>query len=166
MSDPDILGDIRGKYVVIVNSKIGKKTVVWSFVNIYNSEIGENGKIGSYTEIGGSKVGDDCKIEAHVFIPPGTEIGNHVFIGPGVRFGNDKYPTADSIWTADPAGVTVKDHARIGMGSDILPGITIGENAFIAAGALVVKSVPSNSFAIGRPAYRVSKDLFKRLNLY
>lgn len=160
-----ILGDIKGKYVVISgDSSIGKGTVVWHFVNIYDSIIGENCKIASHVEIGGSKVGNHCKIEAFVSIPPGATIGNHVFIGPGVRFANDKYPSVDPVWNV--GNITVKDHAKIGMGALILPGVVVGEYAFIAAGALIAKDVPPDTFAMGTgPAHHIHKSVFDKVEI-
>jgi acetyltransferase-like isoleucine patch superfamily enzyme len=150
-----------GSFIIIKNSTIGKDTKIWNFVNIYDSDIGENCKIASFVEIGGAKIGDNCKIEAHVFIPPGVEIGNHVFIGPGVCFANDKYPNADPIWNRGK--VVVKDDVSIGIGAIILPGVIIGERSFIAAGALVTNSVGPDTFVMGAPAHRVHKRIFERL---
>lgn len=172
-----ISGKIEGKYVVIENSSVGKGTVVhdlvtiknsiigennkiWNLVNIYNSRIGNSNKISSFVEIGGSEIGDDCKIEAFVYIPPSTKIGNHVFLGPRVSIANDKYPQADPVW--EIGNVTIKDNCSIGMGAEILPNVLIEKNCFIAAGSLVTKNLPAFSFAVGRPAHAVSKDVFKK----
>lgn len=129
--------------VPIVNSKLHETVKIWhpELVNIYGSSIGENTKVASFVEIGDSHIGRNCKIEAHAFIPPGTTIGDAVFIGPHVVICNDKYPSAMAqMWEAKP--VTIKDHARIGANSTILPGVTVGMNATVGAGSVVVEDVP------------------------
>jgi len=124
--------------------------------NIYDSVIGNGTSIGAFTEIGGARIGKDCKIQAHVFIPPGTEIGNNVFIGPGVRFCNvmkpDPYKGADQYH-----GVKVAEGAVIGAGSIILPGILIWTNAFIGAGSVVTKNCQPFGLYYGNPARYIRK---------
>jgi len=172
-----IAGKIAGKYVVVEASSVGKGTVIhdlvtiknsvigennkiWNLVNIYDSKIGNNNKISSFVEIGGSEIGDYCKIEAFVYIPPSTKIGNRVFLAPKVSIANDKYPQADPVW--EIGNVTIKDNCSIGMGVGILPNVVIEKNCFVAAGSLVTKDLPPFSFAMGRPAHAVSKDVFKK----
>lgn len=158
-----VYGIVRGRFVSILNSIIGKETIIWNFVNIYNSEIGQRCKIASFVEIGGAKIGDDCKIEAFVFVPPGVTIGNKVFLGPGVRLANDKYPTADPVW--NQGQVIIKDRVNVGLGAEILPGVTIGERSFIAAGALVTNDVAPDTVAVGRPAHRIRKEVFQKVGI-
>jgi dTDP-4-dehydrorhamnose 3,5-epimerase-like enzyme len=78
-------------------------------------------------------------------------VGNDVFIGPNASFTNDRFPRSKNqpgkfLQTLIEAG------ASIGAGATILPGITIGTNAMVAAGAVVTRSVPSNAIVIGNPA--------------
>jgi acetyltransferase-like isoleucine patch superfamily enzyme len=122
--------------------------------NIYDSRIGANTTIGAFTEIGGSDIGEDCKIQAHVFIPPGTVIGNHVFIGPGVRFCNVTYPDP-WVKASDYDGGRVDFGAVIGAGAIILPGVLIGRNAVVAAGAVVTKDVRPEMMVAGNPAKEI-----------
>ncbi len=176
-------GQIKGRFVVfedstaghgteihnntvIRHSEIGKNNKIWNFVNIYDSEIGDENTISSFVEIGGAKIGNNCKIEAMVFIPRGVKIGNNVFIGPRVSFANDKYPKVNTEgWSWTVGEVNVGDNVAIGIGSIILPNITIGEHSFIAAGSLVASDVPPNSFAMGRPAHIVSLQVLKELGI-
>jgi len=151
---------------VIQNSEIGKDNKIWNFVNIYASKIGDRNTIGSFCEIGGSKIGNNCKIEARVFMPRGVTIGNNVFIGPGAKFANDKYPKlVNDQWSWTVGQVKVEDNVAIGIGSTILPHITIGKHAFVAAASLVTSDVPPNSFAMGRPAHVVSIKVLKELGI-
>lgn len=152
--------------VIIKKSEVGKYNKIWNFVNIYKSKIGDDNTISSFCEIGGSKIGNNCKIEAMVFMPQGVTIGNNVFIGPRVSFANDKFPkVVDDQWSWTVGEVKVGDNVAIGIGSIILPNVTIGKHAFIAAGSLITRDVPPNSFAMGCPAHVVSMKVFKELGI-
>ena len=96
------------------------------------------------------RLGDGVRIMSNVYIPSRTRIGNHVFIGPGVTFLNDKYPGRHETPTT-PVGATIEDEVTIGGGCVILPGVTIGQGSFIAAGAVVTEDVPPRSLVIGVP---------------
>ena len=137
----------------IINSRLSEQVVCYhaELINIYNASIGAHTKIGDFTEIGGSDIGDNCVISAYVFIPPGCRVGNDVFIGPKTALLNDLQP---SIKGADfiPNGVTIEDGAILGACCTILPGVTIGKNARVAAGALVTRDVPENTTVLGFPA--------------
>ncbi|MCC7351386.1 MAG: N-acetyltransferase [Phycisphaerales bacterium] len=86
---------------------------------------------------------------AHVYIPSRTVIGDFVFIGPGCTFLNHRTPMR----TDEPiAGPILEDRVCIGGGSTICPGVRIGQNSFIGAGALVNKDVPPDTLAYGVPA--------------
>ncbi|UCH31491.1 MAG: N-acetyltransferase [Candidatus Bathyarchaeota archaeon] len=140
-----------GQFTIIRDAEIGEKTVIWHHCNLFGCRIGKNCKIGSYVEIGpGSSVGDDCKIEAFAYICSGVTIGNKVFIGPHVTFINDKYPKAVGDWKIVPT--LVESGASIGANTTILCGVTIGKNSLIAAGSMVTKDVPSNTWVAGNPA--------------
>lgn len=104
------------------------------------------------------KIGNRCHIEAQVFIPNGIEIGDDNFIAPGVKFANDSRPPSHGKYWKK---TILKNNVVIGIGSIILPGVTIGENAMIGAGSLVTKNVPPNEVWFGSPAkfYKMRKDL-------
>ena len=153
-------------FVVLKHSKIGKDNKIWNFINIYDSNIGNKNTISSFVEIGGATIGNNCKIEGHTYIPRGVKIGNNVFIGPGVRFANDKFPRATTDgWKWTVGKVNVGDNVAAGIGSIILPNVTIGDHTFIAAGSLVTSHLPPNSFAMGWPAHVVSFESLKALNV-
>lgn len=98
------------------------------------------------------RMGDGVRIMSHVYIPTRTWFGSHVFVGPGVTFLNDARPGRWEGATPEPRGAFVEDEVMIGGGCTILPGVRIGKGSFIAAGALVTRNIPPNSFAKGRPA--------------
>lgn len=135
----------------ILNCKIGDNTKIWDFVNLYGCTIGENCMIGSFVEIQkGVVIGNGCKIESHSFICEGVEIEDDVFIGHHVVFTNDKYPAASLEWKL--LKTKIKKRASIGSNATILPGIVIGENSLVGAGAVVTKSVEDNEIVAGNPA--------------
>ncbi len=96
------------------------------------------------------ELGTGVRIMSHVYIPSRTRIGNHVFIGPGTTFLNDRLPgRRDPMPT--PKGATIEDEVVIGGGCTILPGMRIGAQSFIAAGAVVTRDVPPHSMVMGCP---------------
>lgn len=140
--------------------KLGKGVKIYDFVNLYGCEIGDNTKIGTFVEIQkGAKIGRNCKVSSHTFICEGATIEDNVFIGHNVTFINDLYPRAttqegqlqtDDDWVCVPT--VVKKGASIGSSATLLCGITVGENAIIGAGSVVVRDVPSNTVVAGNPA--------------
>ena len=144
--------EVRGRYVLITpDTVIGDGTVIWSFVNLWGCRIGRNCVIGSFVEIGrGVVVGDNCKIEAFAYLPPGVVLEDSIFVGPRATFTNDKYPVAQGEWALQRT--LVKSGASIGAGAVILPGITIGREAVVGAGAVVTRDVPDRTVVAGVPA--------------
>ncbi len=140
--------------------KLGKDVKIYDFVNLYGCEIDDNSKIGTFVEIQkGSVIGKNCKISSHIFICEGVTIEDDVFIGHGVTFINDKYPRATNdtgdLQTEDDwacVSTKIKKGASIGSGSTLLCGITVGQNAIIGAGSVVIGDVPANTIVAGNPA--------------
>jgi UDP-2-acetamido-3-amino-2,3-dideoxy-glucuronate N-acetyltransferase len=131
---------------------IGKGTKVWGNTNIYKTaKIGKGCSIGQFCEIGNNvKIGNSVRIGAFTFIPEGVTIEDNVFIAPKVTISNDKHPPAGKEkW----GKVLIKKGAVVGMGSIILPGVTIGENAVVGAGSVVTKDVADNTVVYGQAAY-------------
>lgn len=135
-------------------------------VNLYGCSIGDESRIGSFVEIQkNASVGARCKISSHSFICEGVEIGDEVFIGHGVMFTNDRFPRAataggavqtEADWVLEKT--IVNRGASIGSNATILCGLTIGEGALVAAGAVVTKDVPGYAVVAGVPA-RIIGDL-------
>lgn len=140
--------------------KLGKNVIVRDFVNLYGCTIGDESQIGPFCEIQRDvTIGKRCKIQSHSFLCSGVTIEDRVFIGHGVMFTNDKNPRATnddgSLQTASDwecLSTLVKEGASIGSNATILPGLTIGKNAIVGAGAVVTKDVPDNVTVVGNPA--------------
>ena len=139
-----LLSDIQSK-------NIGENTNIWQFcVVLPNAKIGNNCNICSHCFIENDvKIGNNVTVKCGVQIWDGMRIEDDVFIGPNVTFCNDRYPKSrNKDWKLEP--VIIKKGASIGANATILPGVTIGENAIIGAGAVVVKSVENNEKVIGK----------------
>ncbi|NHX36815.1 MULTISPECIES: acyltransferase [Halolamina] len=112
--------------------------------------IGDNVVVGTNTVIDGeSKIGSSVSMQTDVYIPSNTTIRDNVFLGPNAVLTNDRYPVRNDVPLEGP---TVKDGVSIGANATILPGLTIGEGAFVAAGATVTRDVPPKTLAVGTPA--------------
>lgn len=137
---------------------IPETTNVWQFcVVLPKAQIGENCNICSHCLIENDvRVGNNVTIKNGVQLWDGITIEDNVFVGANVSFTNDLYPRSKaSEWQCVPT--VVKRGASIGVGSTILCGITIGENAMIGAGSVVTKDVPAGELWLGNPAKFVRK---------
>lgn len=145
---------LMAKYYRIEDSEIGEDSIVRDYVNLYGCKIGKGCRIAAYAEIQrGVTIGDRCKVEAFAFIPTGVTIEDEVFIGPHACFTNDRAPKAVGDWEVIPT--LVKKGAAIGANATIICGVTVGENALVAAGAVVTKDVPAHAIVAGVPARKI-----------
>jgi len=135
------------------SSSIGSGTRVWQFsVVLPQASIGEDCNVCSHCLIENDVViGDRVTLKSGVQLWDGLRLGNDVFVGPNVAFTNDRFPRSKKTPT-EFLKTFVESGASIGAGATILPGITIGQNAMVAAGAVVTRSVPPNAIVVGNPA--------------
>ncbi|MBT9146910.1 MAG: dTDP-3-amino-3,6-dideoxy-alpha-D-galactopyranose 3-N-acetyltransferase [Syntrophomonadaceae bacterium] len=151
-----------GKLCIGENSIIRSGTIIYSEVRIgsnfrsgHNVLIRENTEIGNDVLIGTNSVIDgDCiigssvSIQTGVYVTRNTMIEDCVFLGPFCVTTNDKYMERG----AELIGPTIKKGAKVGANSTLLPGIIIGENSVIGAGAVVIKNVAPGDIIVGNPA--------------
>lgn len=128
-------------------------TRIWQFVVILpGAQIGQDCNICSHCLIENDVfIGDRVTVKSGVQLWDGLRLGDDVFIGPNASFANDRFPRSKKapekfLQTLVEAG------ASIGSGATVLPGVTIGRNAMVAAGAVVTRSVPPNAIVVGNPA--------------
>ncbi|HEV2772614.1 MAG TPA: acyltransferase, partial [Thermoleophilaceae bacterium] len=153
--------------VVLAGARIGEGAVVGD-----QAHVRERARVGEESVVGrGSAVDNDVTIGARVKVQTGcyltaySDVGDDVFLGPGVVTTNDH---AMGRHTRDEPlhGVLLRRACRIGGAATLLPGVEVGEEAFVAAGALVVRSVAPRAVVIGAPARPVREvpagDLLER----
>jgi UDP-2-acetamido-3-amino-2,3-dideoxy-glucuronate N-acetyltransferase len=136
---------------------IGDDVLIGNCVTLRPKTTIKNGVvIGHNTVIEGwSVIGERTRIQANSFICKGAIIQEDVFIGPGFVCGEDRNICSHgrSGYKKEPIRICRK--ARIGMNVCVLPGVSIGCNAFVAAGSLVTKKVLAYEKAAGRPAVMI-----------
>ncbi len=126
---------------------IGAGSLIGSFTLIHRlAVIGSNCTIGSHCNICACTIGNNVSIQTACHITRGVIIEDDVFIGPGVVTLNDKLTDSGLNYPY------ICKRARIGGGSVILPGVTIGEQSVIGAGSIVTKDVPAGETMLGNPA--------------
>jgi UDP-2-acetamido-3-amino-2,3-dideoxy-glucuronate N-acetyltransferase len=134
---------------------VGPGTRVWAFAHV----------------MAGARIGADCNVCDHAFIETGAVVGDRVtvknnvllwdkvtveddvFLGPNAVFTNDLVPRA--ALKKDPsafAPTLVRRGASIGANATIVCGVTVGEHAFVGAGAVVIADVPAHALVVGNPA--------------
>ena len=133
----------------VQSNEIGQGTRVWQFsVILEKAKIGSNCNICAHTLIENDVViGSNVTVKSGVYIWDGIIIEDSVFIGPCVAFTNDKNPRSQK-YPDSFAKTLIKKGVSIGANATILPGITLGENCMIGAGAVVTKNVPDNAVVV------------------
>lgn len=136
------------------SNDVGAGTRVWAFAHVLaGAVVGEGCNIcdGAFVE-SGAVVGNGVTVKNQVMIFEGVTIEDEVFLGPGVIFTNDMNPRAFIKKHGDELLPTVvRRRATVGAGSVVVCGTTIGEYAFIGAGAVVTRDVPAHAFVVGSP---------------
>jgi UDP-2-acetamido-3-amino-2,3-dideoxy-glucuronate N-acetyltransferase len=136
---------------------IGRGTKVWHFSHILkNTKIGERCIIGQGVMIGPDVgIGAGCKIQNNVSVYKGVTLEDDVFCGPSCTFTNVYNPRAFIERKNEFLPTLVKRGATIGAGAIIVCGVTIGEYAFVGAGAVVKRDVPDYALVVGVPAREI-----------
>jgi acetyltransferase-like isoleucine patch superfamily enzyme len=153
-AQPAKIGDdatIRAGTIVYADTTIGDElTTGHNAVVREDTTIGDDVLVGTDTTIDGSStLGSHVSLQTGVYVPAETTIDSQVFVGPRAVLTNDPYPVRRE---ADLAGPTLEDGVSVGANATLLPGITVSEGAFVAAGAVVTEDVPPETLAVGVPA--------------
>jgi acetyltransferase-like isoleucine patch superfamily enzyme len=153
-------GALIGGHVVIHGGvRIGPGARVGDHAQIRDGAvIGAGSTVGSYVCVDpGVVVGERVSIQTRCYVTGGTRIEDDVFVGPGVTLTND-----NSMNRHGPEfefeGPLLRRACRVGGGAVLTPGVEVGEEGFVAAGALVTRDVPPRGVVLGVPA-RVVRDV-------
>jgi UDP-2-acetamido-3-amino-2,3-dideoxy-glucuronate N-acetyltransferase len=133
---------------------IGKGTKIWHFSHIMKDcKIGEECNLGQNVVVAPQAVlGNNVKVQNNVSIYTGVVCEDDVFLGPSMVFTNINNPRSAIIRRGQFLKTIVKKGVSIGANATIICGHTIGEFAFIGAGAVVTKDVPAYALVLGNPA--------------
>lgn len=143
--------------VIDEGCKIGKGTKIWHFSHIMpNCTLGENCNIGQNVVVSPDVVlGRNVKVQNNVSIYTGVICDDDVFLGPSMVFTNVINPRSAVNRKSEYAKTHVGKGASIGANATIVCGHDIGEFAFIGAGAVVTKTVPSFALVVGNPSRQI-----------
>ncbi len=135
------------------SGNIGKGTRIWAFAHVLpQARVGSDCNVCDNVFIENDVViGDRVTLKCGVQVWDGIVLEDDVFVGPNVTFTNDRFPRS-KVYPEAFAKTIVRRGASLGANSTILPGITIGMNAMVGAGAVVTRSVPPNAIVVGNPA--------------
>lgn len=137
--------------------KIGAGTKIWHFSHLMpNCKLGKNCNIGQNVVISPEvTLGDNVKVQNNVSIYTGVICEEDVFLGPSMVFTNVINPRSAISRRGEYSKTLVRKGVSIGANATIVCGHDIGEYAFIGAGAVVTKAVPSYALVVGNPARQI-----------
>jgi acetyltransferase-like isoleucine patch superfamily enzyme len=161
--EPAEIGDgtiISTGAVVFAGSRIGERVIVGDQACIRERcTVGDDVVLGRGSLVeNDTSIGTMTKIQAEAYITAYSTLEEHVFIAPCVVTTNDNLMGRTERRHALTRGPTIRRGARIGGAAVLCPGVEIGEEAFVGAGAVVVRDVPPRTVVVGNPA-RVLREV-------
>lgn len=158
---------LGGHVVIHAGARIGAGTRVGDHAQIRaGAETGPGCTIGSYASVDPAvRLGARVSVQTRCYLARGSVLEDDVFVGPGVTLTNDdtmgRHPADEPL-----RGAVLRRACRIGGGAVICPGVEVGAEAFVAAGAVVAADLPPRAVAMGVPARVVrevpEEDLLER----
>jgi UDP-2-acetamido-3-amino-2,3-dideoxy-glucuronate N-acetyltransferase len=155
MSDTSVM--IHDSAIVDEGAQIGEGSRVWHFVHICSgARVGKNVSMGQGVFVGNKvTIGDNCKIQNNVSVYDNVHLEEGVFCGPSMVFTNVYNPRSLIERKDEYRDTLVKKGATLGANCTIVCGVTIGEYAFVGAGAVINKDVPAYALMVGVPARQI-----------
>jgi acetyltransferase-like isoleucine patch superfamily enzyme len=146
--------------IVFAGARLGERVIVGDQACVRERvAVGDDVVIGRGSLVeNDTTVGAGTKIQAMAYITAYSTLEEHVFIAPCVQTTNDNFMGRTDERHALVKGPTIRRGARVGGGAVLCPGVEIGEEAFVGAGAVVVRDVPPRVVVVGNPA-RVLRDV-------
>ncbi len=148
---------VHSSSYVDAGATIGAGTKIWHFSHVLpGAVIGARCNLGQNVVVmPGTRIGNNVKIQNNVSIYEGVVLEDDVFCGPSCVFTNVLNPRSHVSRKHEYQATLVKRGASIGANATIVCGVTLGEYAFIGAGAVVTSDVPPYALMVGVPARRV-----------
>jgi acetyltransferase-like isoleucine patch superfamily enzyme len=148
---------IRSHTVIYAGNVIGDNLQTGHGVAIREcNEIGRNVSIGTHSVVEHHvRIEDGARIHSQAFIPEYSVLERGCWVGPNVAFTNARYPLSPGA-KRNLEGPVIREGAKIGANSTLLPGIVVGEGALVGAGSVVVKDVPAGKVVAGNPAGEIN----------
>ncbi len=143
--------------IVDDGAQLGEGTRVWHFAHVSaGARIGHGCSLGQGVYVGNDvRIGDNVKIQNHVSVFDAVTLEDDVFCGPSMVFTNVHNPRSAVVRKAEYRRTLVRRGATLGANCTIVCGTTVGEHAFVGAGAVVSRDVPAFALVVGVPARRI-----------
>lgn len=143
--------------IIDEGARIGAGTRIWHWVHVSNgATIGERCSLGQNVYVGSRvTIGNNVKIQNNVSVYDNVTLEDDVFCGPSMVFTNVYNPRSAVSRKEEYRDTLVKQGATLGANCTIVCGVTVGEYAFIGAGAVVNKDVPAYALMVGVPAKQI-----------
>ena len=148
---------IHSTAIVDEGAQVGEGCRIWHWTHISSgAKIGRNCSFGQNVFVGNDvEIGNNVKIQNNVSVYDAVRLEDNVFCGPSMVFTNVYNPRSEILRKNEYRYTLVKRGATLGANSTIVCGITIGEYAFIGAGAVINRDVPAHALMLGVPAKRL-----------
>lgn len=143
--------------IVDAGARIGGGTRIWHFVHVCGgASIGRGCSLGQNVFVGNRvRIGDNVKIQNNVSVYDNVTLEDGVFCGPSMVFTNVYNPRSEVSRKDEYRDTLVRRGATLGANSTIVCGVTVGEYAFVGAGAVVNRDVPAFALIVGVPGRQV-----------
>jgi UDP-2-acetamido-3-amino-2,3-dideoxy-glucuronate N-acetyltransferase len=151
---PDTATFVDPSAVVEPGAVLGAGVKVWHFCHVLaGAQVGPGSMLGQGCYVGSAvRIGAGVRVQNGVNLYDGVELEDEVFVGPNAVFTNVKRPRAFISHQAEFTPTRVRRGATIGANATLVAGVTVGEYAFVAAGAVVTRDVPAFCLVMGVPA--------------